>query len=400
MVKRRTEFQEMYLVDAYLLNRLSNENKNINHNTNSISINNKQPEKEWSHPPPTLNNQNDEFPSSNSSIRDEKSDMNTDIDNDTGKYDCIDCKEGIQKKETKGEHKFSHNDASILSLPKSFQQNITPTQSVNHTPLDQVNIDRPMIENNIHSFHSPINPTLYPSENYQFKPTDSMEHSGESFHPPMEVEDDTLRMINPLNKVTQSPLPTSSFHIHPVTREILNLNNNWATSKKKENLKKKKENKKYVLKQTSKARKVHSNGNNNINDDIKKLNYDGDRKRIEYEQENQLTQTPPISNYPPQSITSEQHSQLVRKNNARDNVGNTNDKKKLKFKFNAFYCTLCEPNTFFEKRKALERHMENIHDAFRQKNKGTKRSITERNRVNKRNKTNDTKYTLRYLKYT
>ena len=41
--------------------------------------------------------------------------------------------------------------------------------------------------------------------------------------------------------------------------------------------------------------------------------------------------------------------------------------------YSSFLCTLC--NTYFNARKALERHNKNIHDAYQQIRKGIKRQI-------------------------
>ena len=41
--------------------------------------------------------------------------------------------------------------------------------------------------------------------------------------------------------------------------------------------------------------------------------------------------------------------------------------------YSSFLCTLC--NTYFNARKALERHNRNIHDAYQQKKKGIKRHM-------------------------
>ena len=41
--------------------------------------------------------------------------------------------------------------------------------------------------------------------------------------------------------------------------------------------------------------------------------------------------------------------------------------------YSSFLCTLC--NTYFNTRKALERHNRNIHDAYQQKKKGIKRHM-------------------------
>ena len=157
MVKRRTEFKDMYLVDAYLLNRLSNENKNINYNTSSISINDKPLEKEWTHQSPDTNKEVVELSPSNNLIKDTATD-----DTNSDKYDCMDCNNALYKtEEIKGEGKFEPKDHPTILIPKKQIKNFQ--QSANNSFLGETNLDIPMMVNNIQSFPTPMNQT--PSNN-------------------------------------------------------------------------------------------------------------------------------------------------------------------------------------------------------------------------------------------
>ena len=416
MVRRRTEFKEMYLVDTFLLNKLSSENNinNINHNSNTVSIDNKEQEKEWSQSP-IINKQTFESPPNNS-IGNEKR------ENDVEKYVCKGCKDEeapiyeVEETYEKGEDKLPFKDLAInSSLWKSAElpPNVTssqPTISSQRKGEDfPQNSSHPSKNSSlqfkkVHSYNTPLHTKSSTLNNVQAQLNHDLIPKKNSYTPlplHMDVDEDpkmlqynqqkqipynpqptptikleaNLRGNDPMDTSSLPPHPAVPPPIHPVSREVLNLNEKWlpVNIKKKKILQEKKEKKMERLKQPSK--------------DIVKKNND----LIKVNDRNQVKDTP--SKHPP---LLSQDTMITKKGGSR-----YNEKKMIEHKYKPFYCVLCNPNTFFDRRQALERHMKNIHDAFMQEEKGTKRPIQEKDKVNKRLKETHSKYPPhRYIKYT
>ena len=462
MVKRKTDFQEMYLVDTFLFNKLMNEktiNNNNNLNTNTVSINNNQPELTQ----PT--NTNKKINESSSSF----SNLSNDIRSENGVENrCQECKDEVLssnvEEETEGEikHKFINKDPAFVVDPNSdFQKNIKPIQSINNSsahkdiqtfkmPAHQssftlydgphqgfeTNSSVSTFEDKIPSSQRPahqtpfnfsnnaynqfqtnnsaslndvnmqklkttsqrtsIHPPILPYQNNQFKSLNAIKQpnsSKTSLTPititlPME-EDDSSKMVqyNPQRQIEYNPEPTLSTStedhamdtslsvpIEPNQLYALNSEVN-DTRKRKRMLQQKKERKK----------------GRNTKDMTKEIKLN-DMKKIEFKEK-----IKPRNTLNKQTETNLENQEELK--SIGQNVGKSNDKKMIEHKFKSFYCSLCDPYTFFEKKSALERHMKNMHAAFQQKDKGTKRKNSDKDKANKKLKARHLMNPQRYLKY-